>query len=81
MPDLLSQLNEVFREVFNNDALAVTHETTARDVDGWDSLMHVTLILAVEKRFGVRFTSSEVAALNNVGALTELIDSKGGTHR
>lgn len=74
--DLLPRLEEMFQEVFDDDDLAITRETTARDVEEWDSLMHVTLMLAVERGFGVRFSSSEVAMLESVGELVDLIDSK-----
>jgi acyl carrier protein len=72
----LEQVNEVFRDVFEDDELVVTAGTTADDVEGWDSLMHVTLIVALEKAFNVKFTSSEVAALENVGELTALIEQR-----
>jgi len=65
--DTLERLADVFREVFDDDDLTITRETTARDVDEWDSLMHVTLITRVESEFGVRFSSSEVAALQSAG--------------
>ncbi len=76
MIGLLPRLEEMFQEVFDDDDLAITRETTARDVEEWDSLMHVTLMLAVERGFGVRFSSSEVAMLESVGELVDLIDSK-----
>ena len=66
----------MFRNVFEDDDLVVTREMSARDVDEWDSLMHVNLVLYVEKEFGVRFSSSEVAGLQTVGQLADLIDSK-----
>jgi acyl carrier protein len=72
--DTLERVNEVFRDVFDNEELVVSPETTAKDVEGWDSLMHVTLIVNVEKAFQIRFTSSEVAALKNVGELVHLIE-------
>jgi acyl carrier protein len=78
MGDTLEKLNAVFQEVFEEDDISVTRTTTAADVEGWDSLMHVTLIINVESQFGVRFSSSEVAALNSVGELVDLIDSKLG---
>ncbi len=76
MPDTLARLNEVFQQVFDDEELEITPETSAKDVDGWDSLMHVTLIVNAEKAFGVKFSSSEVAALKNVGDLVHLIDSR-----
>jgi len=71
----LVALNDVFQQVFDDDELAVGRETTAADVEGWDSLTHVTLILAVEKRFGVKLKSAQVATLKSVGELADLIDS------
>jgi acyl carrier protein len=79
MSDVLSQLNGVFQDVFDDDELSVSPETTAQDVEGWDSLMHVTLMVNVERAFGIRFTSSEVAALKNVGELVDLIERRAGS--
>ena len=75
MTDTFDKLTDVFRDVFDDEELAVTRETTASDVPAWDSLMHVTLIVAVEKSFGVRFKSSDVASLQNVGELVDLIEA------
>jgi acyl carrier protein len=72
------RLGEVFRDVFQADDLIITREMTAADVSGWDSLMHVRLILTVEKVFGIRFTTSEVASLNNVGELADAVEQKVG---
>lgn len=79
MSDTLGRLNQVFRKVFDEDDLEVTPGTTAEDVEGWDSLMHVTLMVRVEKAFGLKFTSSQVSRLKNVGQLVELIDAKLGS--
>jgi acyl carrier protein len=72
----MARLNEVFQQVFDDDELVVDRSTTADDVEGWDSMMHVTLMINVEKAFGVKFTSSEVASLKNVGELADLLDRK-----
>lgn len=74
----LATLTEVFQEVFEDDELAITRETTAADIESWDSLIHVSLLLAVEKRFRIRFSSSEVSSLMNVGMLVDLINAKKG---
>ena len=76
MPDTSGRLTDVFREVFDDEDLEITPQTTAKDVPGWDSLMHVSLIVNVEKAFGVRFTSAEIANLHNVGELLQLIETK-----
>lgn len=70
----LQKLNEVMCEVFEDDDLVVTRVTSARDVAAWDSVMHVTLMISVERAFGVRFKSGNVAGLKNVGELADLID-------
>ena len=66
----------MFQNVFDDDDLEIDRKTSARDVDEWDSLMHIDLVLNVEKEFGIRFSSSEVALLQYVGQLVDLIDSK-----
>lgn len=73
---MLEQVNEVFREVFDESDLTIARETTAADIEGWDSLMHVRLMIAIEKAFRVRFSSSEVASLNNVGELIDVLERK-----
>ena len=75
--DRLERLNEVFRDVFNDEDLVISRDTSAKDIAEWDSVMHVSLIINVEKAFGVRFSSSEVARLQSVGDLEDLIESKG----
>ena len=70
------QLNGIFRTVFDNDEINVRPETTANDIDGWDSLSHVNLILAVERGFGIRFSQTEVLTFKNVGDLVRSLESK-----
>jgi acyl carrier protein len=74
--DLYSRLTSIFREVFENDALVATPELMARDVEGWDSLNHIRLVLTVQKAFGVKFAAHEIANLQNVGQLAALIQKK-----
>ncbi len=69
----IQEIQEVFREVFQDDSLKIGAETTANDIEAWDSLMHVTLMLEVESRFGVRFTTQEISTLKNVGELDALV--------
>lgn len=75
MVSILPQINDIFQDVFEDDDLEINRDTTAHDVEGWDSLMHVTLIVNVEKVFGVKFSSSEISALKKVGDLEDLINS------
>lgn len=70
------KLTGVFRKVFDQPSLVIGDATTAKDVEGWDSLAHVSLVVAVEKAFGVRFTTKEVKALANVGDFLELIQRR-----
>jgi acyl carrier protein len=71
----LAELQAVFANVFDDD-IELTRATTAKDVEGWDSLMHVTLLVNVEKSFGIKFSSREVASLKNVGEMVDLIDAR-----
>ena len=76
MDATLDQLQSVFRDVFEDDELTIDRQTSAEDVDGWDSLMHVSLMINVERVFGVKFSTTQVAALKNVGELMDLIESR-----
>lgn len=76
MDGQLGRLCQVFQAVFDDDELEINRQTTAKDVEGWDSLMHVTLIVNIEKAFGIKFSSSEVASLQNVGELIDLINAR-----
>jgi acyl carrier protein len=74
---IYAKLTEVFRDVFDDEDIVPTAQTTAADVDGWDSLAHIRLILTVEKTFGVKFSASDVAGMKNVGEFVHLIESRG----
>ncbi|MEQ1501688.1 MAG: acyl carrier protein [Myxococcota bacterium] len=69
-----TRLQQVFREVFDDDEIEIADATTAKDIAGWDSLTHVSLIVRIEEEFGLRFASTEVNRLKNVGELAALID-------
>jgi len=74
--DLWKDLTAIFRESLDNDSLTLTETTTAKDVEGWDSITHVLIVVAVEKKFRVKFTAGEIQQLQNVGELAALIRSK-----
>ena len=74
----IEKMNGIFRTVFDNDEINIQPEMTANDVDGWDSLSHVNLILAVEQGFGIRFAQKELLTFKNVGDLLRGIESKAG---
>ena len=73
---LQNRLNQIFREVFDDDSINITPEMTANEVEGWDSLSHVNLIVAIENRFKITFTQKEALAFNNVAALMKGIERK-----
>jgi acyl carrier protein len=70
------RLSEVFQDVFDEDEIQLTPELSAKDVDGWDSLTHIRLILTIEKAFKIKFSTSEVGKLQNVGDLVSLIEAR-----
>ena len=70
---ILDRLNPVFQDIFDDESLTVTEQTTADDVDGWDSLTHITLISAVEDEFGIRFAMKDLVKLKDVGELARLV--------
>ena len=72
----IEKLTDIFRLVFDDDAIEIDSETTANDVDGWDSLSHVNLITTIETRFGIRFTQKDLLKQHNVGDLIADIDRK-----
>lgn len=76
MIDLFFDLTQLFQEYFDDQSITLKRETTAADIDEWDSLAQVGLILSIEKRFGIRFTGSEVEGLANVGEMIDAIQSK-----
>jgi acyl carrier protein len=73
---LYRQLEEIFRDVFDDDAITLTPETTASDIEGWDSVAHVNLIVSIESRLKIKFKTSELGNLHNVGQLVGIIEYK-----
>jgi acyl carrier protein len=74
--EIHERLTEVFRDILDAPGLVIGDAMTAKDVEGWDSIAHVSLIVAVEKAFRVRFTTKEVKALANVGDFIRLIERR-----
>jgi acyl carrier protein len=70
------KLNAIFCTVFDDTDIRITPATTANDIDGWDSLSHVNLIVAVEQGFGIRFSQKEILTFKNVGDLLNCVDRK-----
>jgi acyl carrier protein len=73
---LRQRLNDIFCEVFDDDSIRITDEMTAQDVEEWDSLNHINLIVAVQRSFKIKFTVGEVNNLANVGEFIDLIRGK-----
>jgi acyl carrier protein len=67
------RLNRVFQEVFDDDTIHIFDQMTAKDLEEWDSLMHIILVVATEKEFGLRLNAAEVGQLDNVGAMIDLL--------
>jgi acyl carrier protein len=75
-PEILKKVNDVFIDVMDDDNIILNYVTTANDVDEWDSLNHIQLVVAIEKLFKIRFTSKEIQSWDNVGAMVDSIISK-----
>ncbi|MCI5816891.1 acyl carrier protein [Ruminococcus sp.] len=76
MDEIYKKLTKVFREVFDDDSIVLTPETTADDIEDWDSIEHINLIAAVEDAFGMRFQMREVSGMKNVGEMVQIIKSR-----
>ena len=74
--EIFERLDEVFRDVFDDDTITVAEDTTAADVDGWDSLMHITLISAVEDEFDIKFNMKDVVSMKHVGDMVDIIEQE-----
>ena len=74
--DILSQVTEILMDVLDVEDLIITEKTHASDVDEWDSLNHIQLIVAIEKHFKIRFTSREIQSWSNVGEMIDSIEQK-----
>lgn len=74
--EVFEKLDQVFQDVFDDESLHLTDETTAADVDGWDSLEHIDLMASVERAFGIRFSMGEITRMKNVGEMADLILEK-----
>jgi len=73
---LLSEVQNIMRDVLDEESIVLNETTTANDVDGWDSLTHIQLIVAIEKHFKIKFTSKEILSWKNVGEMLDSIFSK-----
>lgn len=74
--EILRHVQEIFRDILDNDEIVLSPQTTANDVEDWDSLTHIQLIVAIEKAFKLKFTSKEILSWNDVSEMIECIQSK-----
>ena len=74
--EVFEKMNEVFRDVFDDEDITVTDETTADDIEDWDSLEHINLVNAIEQEFDIKFTMGEIVSMKNVGEMADLIIAK-----
>lgn len=77
--DIYANLQDIFRDIFDDDGITLTPQTSAADIPEWDSFNHVNIVVASEMKFGVKFRASELDELNNVGDFVELVEQKLGT--
>lgn len=74
--EIMAEVQEIFRDVLDNEDIELTPETMADDIEEWDSLSHIQLIVAIEKHFKVKFTSKEILSWKNVGEMIDCISTK-----
>lgn len=75
-PAIFEVLNDIFADVLDLDEVALQDDTTADDIEEWDSLSHIRLVVSIEQHYGVKFTTAEIEALNSVGHLVDRIQEK-----
>ena len=74
--EILEQVQDIFRDVFDNEELVITESSSANDIDEWDSLTNIQLIVGIEHQFNIKFDSEEMTAWNNVGEMISSIEGK-----
>ncbi|MEG1862429.1 MAG: acyl carrier protein [Oscillospiraceae bacterium] len=72
--EIYDQLTEIFRDLFDDDEIVLSDDTTADDIEDWDSLEQINLLVAIEKRFKIKFQLADVSHLENVGAMVNLVE-------
>ncbi len=76
MEEIYERLNHVFQDVFDDENIKVNENTTADDIEDWDSLEHINLVVAVEQEFGMKFNMSEVTTMKNVGDMAKIVQER-----
>lgn len=73
---IYARLTVIFRNLFDDDSIVLTPQTTAKDIEGWDSLEHITLIAMVERTFKMKFKMGEISSMKNVGQMVKIIEAR-----
>ncbi len=76
MEETLTQLQTIFRDLFDEETLTITNETSANDIDDWDSITHIQLLVMIEKHFNTKFTSAEIHNFKTVGDIVNCLENK-----
>lgn len=74
--EVYNKLTGVFKDIFDDESLVINDNTVSSDIEGWDSLEHINLIVSIEKEFGIKFNMSEVTSMHNVGEMVDIIISR-----
>jgi acyl carrier protein len=74
--EILKQVNDIFIDILDNDDIILSESTTANDIEDWDSLTHIQLVVAIEKQFKMRFSSIEIRSWDDVGSMCKAIEGK-----
>ena len=74
--NIFGSVQNIFREVFDEEDLIIGNETNSKDIEEWDSLNHINLVITIEKQFGIRFMTGELQLLKDVGEMIDLLDIK-----
>ncbi len=72
--EILDKVTQIFHDVFDDDSIVLTDETTAKDIDDWDSLTHITLISEIEEAFNMKFSMKDVLGMKNVGEMLDILE-------
>jgi acyl carrier protein len=75
-PEIYDRLNDIFRDVIGDDSIVLAPETTAEDIEGWDSVTHISLLVSIETQYRIKIRTDEMETLRNVGEMVNLIRRK-----